>query len=301
LYGALHTVDRLTRETQPMFRESTPIAHVGMDSYLVRSWSHDFRRLQQTDDLVSADTAVFIPQLLERCATLLREAAYAPAKKKIARRAEKWRGQVEKLHAKRMAQAQAQRGETPIALSTLALCVWNVIKDEPWIVANGSLNRWVRRIWNIERCDQYLGKPPGGGLGYGIGAAIGVALAHPDRLCVNLQADGDFLFTATGLWTAVHHRIPILNVLVNNRSYYNSEEHAEKIAKHRGRPVENAPIGNRLEDPAVDFSKLAQSMGAYAEGPVLRSDDIEPALRRALHAVKTERRPALVDVVTQNR
>ena len=65
--------------------------------------------------------------------------------------------------------------------------------------------------------------------------------------------------------------------------------------------MENAPIGNRIDDPAVDFAKLAQSMGAYAEGPITRSEDIEPALRRALQVIKSEKRPALVDVFTQNR
>ncbi|MFZ2652906.1 MAG: thiamine pyrophosphate-dependent enzyme [Burkholderiaceae bacterium] len=301
LYGALHTVDRLSRQTKPMFGPSARIAHVGMDNYLVGSWSHDFRRLQATDDLLSADTSVFVPQLLARCTALLNEPSGAAAGARVRKRTDRWRGRVQGLREKRLAQAQAQQGESPIALSTLALCVWDVIKDEPWVLVNGHLNRWVTRLWQIDRCDQYLGKTPGGGLGYCIGAAIGVALAQPERLCVNLQPDGDFLFTATGLWTAVHHRVPILNILVNNRTYYNSEEHAATIARHRGRPVENAHIGNRIDDPAVDFAKLAQSMGAYAEGPVLRSQDIEPALRRALHVIKTERRPALVDVVTQNR
>lgn len=132
-------------------------------------------------------------------------------------------------------------------------------------------------------------------------AAIGVALAYPDRLCVNLQSDGDFLCTPTALWTAVHHDIPILTLMVNNRSYYNSEEHGAKLAAHRGRPVENAHLGTRLENPAFDFAGIARSMGTYAEGPILRSEDLLPALRRALHAVKVERRAAVIDVVTQNR
>jgi thiamine pyrophosphate-dependent acetolactate synthase large subunit-like protein len=200
-----------------------------------------------------------------------------------------------------VAKAEEQRSETPIALSSLAAIVWDVIKDEPWILANGTANGWVKRLWNIERQDQYLGKFAGGGLGYGVGAAIGAALAYPDRLCVNLQSDGDFLFTPTALWTAVHHKIPMLHILVNNRSYYNSEEHAAKIAAHRQRPVENAYMGNRIENPEFDFAPMARSMGAWAEGPILRSEDIEPALRRALHAVKNEGKVAVVDVVTQNR
>jgi thiamine pyrophosphate-dependent acetolactate synthase large subunit-like protein len=301
LFGATHSVDRLTRQTKPSFNPHIPIAHVTLDNYLVRSWSHDFRQLQETDDLIAADTSLFIPRLLDQCLALLKTSANRQAAQKVKAREQKWKGRIVGLQDKWLAQAEQQRGETPIALATLALCVWNVIKDEPWVLANGNLNRWVKRLWNIARPDQYMGKPQGGGLGYGIGAAIGVALAYPERLCVNLQADGDLLFTATGLWTAAHHKIPLLNIVVNNRSYYNSEEHAHKIAAHRGRPVENAPIGTRIEDPTVDFAQLAKSMGVYAEGPILRSDDIEPALLRALHIIKTEKRPALVDVFTQNR
>ncbi len=301
LYGALHTFDKVTRRGTPLFRPSTHITHVTLDTYLVRSWSHDSRRLMETDDLISADTSVFVPDLLEKCREMMGSATYAAAKQKIEKRSRKWEGRLEKLRAKWLARAQQQNEEEPVALSTLALIVWNVIKDEPWVLANGGLNRWVHRLWDIEKQDQYMGKHPGGGLGYGIGASIGVAMGLPDRLCINLQGDGDFLFTSNGLWTAVHHRIPLLTIIVNNRSYYNSEEHCAKVAGGRKRPVENAFIGNRIEDPLFDFAKLAQSMGAYGEGPVLRSTDIEPALRRALAVMKKERRPALVDIVTQNR
>jgi len=298
LYGALHTVNRVTRETQPMYRPATYIAHVTLDNYVMGSWSHDFRQLQPTDDMIAADTAKFVPQLLACCAALVGESA---VKRKIEARAQRWGNRLAELRGKWEEQAKAQQGDTPIAMSTLAATVWDVIKDEPWTLANGTANGWVKRLWNIERQDQYAGKYCGGGLGYGMGAAIGVALAYPERLCVNLQSDGDFLFTPTALWTATHHKIPLLNIMVNNRSYYNSEEHGAKLAAHRGRPVENAHLGTRLENPAFDFATMAQSMGAYAEGPILRAEDLEPALRRALHAVKVERRPAMIDVITQNR
>lgn len=298
LYAALHTVNRLTRETQPMYRDGTRIAHVTLDGYMVRSWSHDFRRLQPTDDAIAADTAGFVPALLQCCTELLEtrpEAAH-----KIRLRGEKWQGRAAALRAKWQAQAEAERGKTPIALSTLAAITWDVIKDEPWLLTNGTANGWAKRLWDIRRQDQYLGKYSGGGLGYGVGATIGAALAYPDRLCVNLQGDGDFLFTPTALWTAAHHKIPMLTILVNNRSYYNSEEHNAKIAAHRGRPVENAAQGTRIEDPAFEFATMARSMGIYAEGPITRSDELEAALRRALEAVKNGQ-SALLDVITQNR
>ncbi|MDB5776057.1 MAG: thiamine pyrophosphate enzyme-like TPP-binding protein [Herbaspirillum sp.] len=298
LYAALHTVDRLTRETQPMYRPGTRIAHVTLDGYMVRSWSHDFRRLQETDDAVAADTAGFVPALLQYCTE---HGEKRPgAAQRIRQRGQKWEGRWDRLYAGWQAKAEAEREKSPMALSTLAAIVWDVIKDEPWLLANGTANGWVKRLWDIRGHDQYMGKYSGGGLGYGIGASLGVALAYPDRLCIDLQGDGDFLFTPTGLWTAAHHDIPLLTILVNNRSYYNSEEHNAKIAAHRGRPVENAPQGTRIENPAVDFATMARSMGVHGEGPIMRSEDLAAALRRAVAVVKSGK-PAFVDVITQNR
>lgn len=298
LYGALHTVDRLTRETKPMYKAGTPIAHATLDGYLVRSWSHDFRRLQETDDSIAADTATFVPALLAYCSEHLKSRAGAAQKAEA--RAAKWKGRSEQLLAKHQARAKEEQGQDPIALSSLAAVIWDVIKDEDWVLANGTANGWTKKLWDIATPDRYMGKYSGGGLGYGMGAALGATLANPGRLCINLQGDGDFLFTPTALWTAAHHNIPLLTVMVNNRSYYNSEEHNAKIAKHRGRPVENAPHGTRIENPDVDFATMAKSMGVHAEGVITRTEDIAPALRRAIAVVKAGK-PALIDIFTQNR
>ena len=298
LYGALHTVDRLTRETKPMYQPGTPIAHATLDGYLVRSWSQDFRRLQETDDSIAADTATFVPALLAYCSEHLK--GRAGAAQKVEARAQKWQGRAEQLLAKHQARAKEEQGQDPIALSSLAAVIWDVIKDEDWVLTNGTCNGWTKKLWDIDTPDRYMGKYSGGGLGYGMGAALGATLANPGRLCINLQGDGDFLFTPTALWTAAHHDIPLLTIMVNNRSYYNSEEHNAKIAKHRGRPVENAPHGTRIENPDVDFATMAKSMGVHAEGVITRTEDIAAALRRAIAVVK-QGKPALLDIFTQNR
>jgi acetolactate synthase-1/2/3 large subunit len=118
---------------------------------------------------------------------------------------------------------------------------------------------------------------------------------------VNLQADGDLLYTPSALWTAAHHQLPLLVVMFNNRSYYNSEEHALDVARVRERPAANAGIGTRLDDPPVNFAQMAQAYGLYGEGPIVTPDAIRPALERALRVVKDEGRLALVDIVMQPR
>ncbi len=109
------------------------------------------------------------------------------------------------------------------------------------------------------------------------------------------------MYDPGALWTAAHHRIPLLVVMYNNRAYYNDWEHQIRIAEHRGTPVERAHIGMDLYDPAPDFAALARSMGWFAEGPIEDPANVRAALERALAHVKTERRPALVDAIVRRR
>ena len=98
--------------------------------------------------------------------------------------------------------------------------------------------------------------------------------------------------------TAAQMKLPMLIVMYNNRAYYNDWAHQIHIAEDRGRPVENAAIGQAITDPPPDFASLARSMGWYAEGPIETPDGIAPALQRAIREVQAGR-PALVDTVTQ--
>ena len=131
--------------------------------------------------------------------------------------------------------------------------------------------------------------------------SIGAALAHKDsdRLVIDLQADGDALFTPSALWTAAHYRLPLLIVMENNRAYNNSVTHADRVAAARERPRHNNIVGTTIDEPPVDFSLLARAFGIHAEGPIDDPTSLRTALERALTVVVDERRPALVDVHTR--
>ena len=90
-------------------------------------------------------------------------------------------------------------------------------------------------------------------------------------------------------------------VLHNNQSFYNSEEHGIEVAKFRKRRDENAGIGTHVDDPEVDYAKMAQSFGVHAEGTIRRTSELRPAIERALKYVKEKQLPALVDVVSEPR
>jgi acetolactate synthase I/II/III large subunit len=76
--------------------------------------------------------------------------------------------------------------------------------------------------------------------------------------------------------------------------------HLQRMAALHDRRPDQAWIGNIIDRPAIDFAKLAQSMGVWAEGPISDPDQLGPAIRRAVQMVKRGE-PALVDAVCQPR
>ena len=120
------------------------------------------------------------------------------------------------------------------------------------------------------------------------------------RIVVNLQPDGDLLYCSSALWTAAHEQLPLLMIMLNNHSYYNSEEHGLRMAEHRGRPAERAGIGTRPEGPVVDFATVARGFGLAASGPISDPADLPRALATAVEAVASGQ-PYLLDVVTEVR
>ena len=128
----------------------------------------------------------------------------------------------------------------------------------------------------------YLGADGGGGVGAGPGNAVGTALALRDmgsqRVAVAMIGDGDFLMGNTAIWTAVHYGIPLLVIVCNNHSFFNDELHQERVAKERGRPVENKWIGQRMDGPEINIAAMAQSMGATAIGPVRTPKDLDAVI-----------------------
>ncbi len=100
------------------------------------------------------------------------------------------------------------------------------------------------------------------------------------------MGDGDFLMGVTALWTAAHYQLPCLIVVANNRSFYNDEVHQERVARERGRPVENKWIGQRIGDPDIDLAMMARAQGAEGIGPITRVEDLALAVERGLRAVR---------------
>ena len=166
----------------------------------------------------------------------------------------------------------------------------------------GGVSRWPQRLWNFEKHHQHIGDSGGYGVGYAAPSSVGAALANRKhgRLTVAIQPDGDLMYAPGVLWTAAHHNIPLLTVMHNNRAYHQEIMHVQRMCSLHNRGVDRAWIGTTIDNPAIDYAKLAQSMGVWAEGPVTDPGKLGAAIRRALAVVK-DGKPALVDVVCQGR
>ena len=301
LYGSLTTVSKQTRACEYVTSPGVKLVSISMNDMLVHSWAGDYQALQAIDLPICADTSVAVPELTRLCRELLGN----DAKKKavIDTRARELAEKHKSRRAKWLADAQAKASHKEISTAFLAYGVGEAIKKEDWVLVNGNSNGWARRLWDFTKPNQYLGASGGAGVGYGMSASLGAALAlqGTGKVCVDIQSDGDLLMTSSSLWTAAKHRIPLLIVMHNNQSYYNSEEHGIEVAKFRKRPVENAGIGTHVDDPAVDFCKLAESFGVFGAGTVRRPEELQPAVEKALQYVKEKKLPVLVDVISEPR
>jgi acetolactate synthase-1/2/3 large subunit len=292
--------DKGRRRPNELLAAGTKIINVSLDDLLVRAWSTDFNKLRQADLMIMADTAVFLPELVRRLKA--EKDGLGKLNGNILTRRAEWAKLYDEKVAAREKETKTKWEEKPIAMSRLYVELTEALKNEDWVLTNGSSQGKENSYLPATNFNQILGKYKGGGLGYGLPASLGAALAlkGSGKFCVNLQPDGCLLFTVSALWTAVHHQIPLLIVVCSNRSYYNDEEHQERVAEARGRPVENKTIGIRIEQPEVDFGTMARTYGCWGAGPITEPKDLIKTLREAVKVVK-EGKPALVDVVCQMR
>ncbi|MEO8739393.1 MAG: thiamine pyrophosphate-binding protein [Casimicrobiaceae bacterium] len=241
------------------------VIQVSLDQTLHGGWSMDYQGLPPVDCFIAADPDATVPVLLE---------ALAPSAAKKSR------------SAKPNGFQATTSADGKIGTEDLAVALRHALGDRRVSLAHLPLS-WNGASWPFRGPLDYLGSDGGGGIGGGPGIAVGAALALKDSdiMTVAICGDGDFLMGATSLWTAVHYRIPLLLIVANNRSFYNDEVHQERVARMRGRPVENKWIGQRMSDPDIDLAALARAQGAFGWGPVEKSDELVPTFTAAIAAV----------------
>jgi acetolactate synthase-1/2/3 large subunit len=272
------------------------VINVSLEPFALRGWAADYQELVPADVNVAADSELTLSALLEGVQRALTDDP--SAKRRAEARSEALRERRDKLEAKLNAEAQARWDVKPVSLPRMVAELRTALGDryEDAVVARMPLSI-PEGVWDFTRPGSYLGADGGAGVGSGPGMTVGAALAARDsgRAVVGMLGDGDLLMAPSALWTAAHHQLPMLVVVANNQSYFNDEEHQERMARVRRRPVENRWVGQRLADPPVNFAGLARDLGVEGFGPIEDPAELADAYRRAVAAV-AEGRPALVDV-----
>lgn len=170
---------------------------------------------------------------------------------------------------------------------SLAAAVGEVLRNEVVSLVRLPLG-WAGDSWHFRHPLDYLGSDGGAGIGSGPGMLVGAALAlkGSGRLPVAVLGDGDTMMSVSALWTAAHYKLPFLAIVSNNRSFYNDEIHQERVARTRGRPVENKWIGQRIGNPDIDIAAIARAQGLVGIGPVSTTAELVAAVRDGLAAVE---------------
>ena len=237
------------------------VIRVSADAHIHRGWSMDYQGLPPADVYLMCEPDVAVPLLLD--AVRARPAPVA-ARKEI-----------------------PQEVDTALSIRALARA-FNEATEGMEITLSKLPLGWNGAYRHFRHPLDYLGADGGGGVGAGPGLTVGSALAlkGTNRVVVGIVGDGDFLMGNTAVWTAAHYKLPCLFIVANNRSFYNDEMHQERVAKERGRPVENKWIGQRIDEPDIDLAAMGRAQGAVGIGPVKQLSELKPAIEQGLKAVK---------------
>jgi len=296
LWGSLHSFrDQQDRAYTSLIKPGTKVLSISANDLYTRSNYQDFQRYAESDISIAADVEATLPLLIEACKKLItadRRRVFEERGKRIA---------ATNAQAVERARVEATYGwnASPISTTRMSVELWNAVRTKDWALIGGGGSR----LWNIQKFYQTMSGGGAAATGSALPNAVGAALAHRKygRLCIGVQNDGDLMYAPGALWTAAHHRIPMLLVMHNNRAYHMEVMHMQRMANRRQRAnITNARIGTEIADPNIDYATLARSMGLYGEGPITDPQDLGPALRRAVERVERGQ-TALVDVVTQPR
>ena len=192
--------------------------------------------------------------------------------------------------------AEDGKNDTPINKAWFSRCLSDVL-DENSIVLN-ELGVDVSQL-EFNHPGSFFGSPPSSGLGWALGASLGSKLAAPEKTVICCVGDGSYIF---GSGTAAHivsqaHNLPVLNIVWNN-GIWNAVQSATKVTYADGYAVRNNDFAVSTLSQSFQYELICQAAGGYAE----RVDDpsqVPEAIQRALHAVKVEKRQALLNIIGQ--
>ena len=226
-----------------------------------------------------------LPELTAAVRDAMPAAAQNAARDRLKSASDANRAELEKLRAR----AKSLAGEVPVQPLALINAIAGILpKDAVVIDESVSSSGGMRQLLKSDDPQSFFGLR-GGGIGWGLPAAIGVKLALPDRPVIGLIGDGSAMYTCQALWTAARYKLGVTFVIFNNTSYRILKQ---RVFAQRGYAAQlDRYVGMELNDPAVDFVGLARSLGVAAE----RATTVHDATDLIAKAIAGSS-PTLIDV-----
>jgi acetolactate synthase I/II/III large subunit len=295
-FGQFNSISDPAKKLTHFANPHARVVNISMQDVFLHSNYQDFQRYWPVDLSINGDAEASLPALTEEVRRLLTD----ERKRAFAERGAKLKDAHAKSRKRALEEAAVGWDASPISTARMAMELYAIIKDEPWCLAVSDRLKAPRELWTVTEHHQMLGGAGAQGVGYCAPGSLGVALANKSRgrFTVTFQPDGDLNYSPGVLWTAAHHRIPILYVMFNNRAYLHETMHIQRMAGVHNRDVSRSSIGTTIDNPFVDYAKLAQAYGVWGEGPIEDPAQLGASLRRAVAVVRSGA-PALVDVVCQ--
>jgi acetolactate synthase I/II/III large subunit len=261
-----------------------PIIHLGVDPFFSRYPMRSY----PCDVPIAATPAAALPLLAEA----VRRHADPHA---VIRRRERLAAEHRRRQAAWEETALAQSSASAIGFAWASRCIGEIVDETTAVVNEYPLDR---RFASFTRPRSYFGSPHSSGLGFGLGAALGVKLARPEAPVIATVGDGAYFFgePLSCLFVQRAHRLPILTVVFNNQQWEAVKfgalaVHPAGVAKSRGR----FPLSELRPSPR--FEEMAKTVDGYGER-VETPGELPGALKRGLAAVR-EGRPAILNVHCQ--
>jgi benzoylformate decarboxylase len=200
-----------------------------------------------------------LPELTAAVRERMGGAASGAARARLKSASDATRAELDKLKAK----ARSLAGETPVQPLALIHAIGEILpKDAVVVDESVSSSGGLRQLVKSDDPQSFFGLR-GGGIGWGLPAAIGVKVALPERPVIALIGDGSAMYTFQALWTAARYKIGVVFVIFNNTSYRILKQ---RLFASRGHAAQvDTYVGMELNNPAIDFVGLARSLGIAAE------------------------------------
>jgi thiamine pyrophosphate-dependent acetolactate synthase large subunit-like protein len=299
LFAALRSTDGLGARgfRAPLVGPDVRVVAVGLERHPQGSWVPDYFAPHQATHEVAVPSSVLVRELLAQVPGPTRS-------DRVDRRKGELSTLRQELRARWSEEARSSWDSSPISTARLSAELGKALAGRRLTLTNSSFVPWPVRLWDMDG-DRvtHIGRSGGEGLGYGPSASVGAALACKEqgKIAVDIQGDGDLLFTPSALWTAAAYELPLLMVVHNNRSYHQDARHQREVSRSRQRGEKALPAGIELSGPEVNFVDIARGMGVTAFGPIADPSLLAPVFAKAVRHIEETGRPVVVDVLSAAR